>query len=155
LRLGDATIIDTLRIEWPSGIVQELRDVAPKQFLTVTKPADLQPQPQLFLRLQAKKLALHYGRIAPGSDRLTQPVFRQHLLDAWDTQMFSVPDGRAANHPFSVTTFSPPMEARFPGARVSLLRMGSPASSFAITASGVSFSKAAFCSVEAGASIRR
>lgn len=40
--LGDATIIDTLRIEWPSGIVQELRDVAPRQFLTVTEPARLQ-----------------------------------------------------------------------------------------------------------------
>ena len=26
--LGDATIIDTLRMEWPSGIVQELYDVA-------------------------------------------------------------------------------------------------------------------------------
>jgi hypothetical protein len=37
--LADATIIDTVRIEWPSGIVQELRDVAPRQFLTVTEPA--------------------------------------------------------------------------------------------------------------------
>ena len=36
--LADATTIDTVRIEWPSGIVQELRDVAPKQFLTVTEP---------------------------------------------------------------------------------------------------------------------
>jgi hypothetical protein len=37
--LGDAKIIDTVRIEWPSGIVQELHNVAPKQFLTVTEPA--------------------------------------------------------------------------------------------------------------------
>ena len=36
--LGDATIIDTVRIEWPSGIVQELRNVTAKQFLTVTEP---------------------------------------------------------------------------------------------------------------------
>jgi hypothetical protein len=35
--LADATSIDTLRIEWPSGIVQELRNVAPRQFLTVTE----------------------------------------------------------------------------------------------------------------------
>ena len=40
--LGDATIIETLRIEWPSGIVQELHDVAAKQSLTVTEPVRLQ-----------------------------------------------------------------------------------------------------------------
>jgi len=42
--LGDATSVDTLRIEWPSGIVQELTDVAPNQILTVTEPAGLIPQ---------------------------------------------------------------------------------------------------------------
>ena len=35
--LGDAAIIDTVRIEWPSGIVQEMHNVTPKQFLTVTE----------------------------------------------------------------------------------------------------------------------
>jgi hypothetical protein len=35
--LADATVIDTLRVEWPSGIVQELHDVAPRQFLTITE----------------------------------------------------------------------------------------------------------------------
>ncbi len=35
--LGDAAIAETVRIEWPSGIVQELHNVAPKQFLTVTE----------------------------------------------------------------------------------------------------------------------
>jgi hypothetical protein len=30
--LADATIIDTVRIKWPSGIVQELRDVRPASF---------------------------------------------------------------------------------------------------------------------------
>jgi hypothetical protein len=35
--LADATTIDTLRVEWPSGIVQELHDVAPRQFLTITE----------------------------------------------------------------------------------------------------------------------
>ena len=39
--VGDATNIDTVRIEWPSGTVQELHDVATKQFLTVTEPARL------------------------------------------------------------------------------------------------------------------
>jgi hypothetical protein len=35
--LGDATTIDSLRIDWPSGHVQELSDVAANQFLTVTE----------------------------------------------------------------------------------------------------------------------
>jgi len=42
--LGDATTIDTLRIEWPSGIVQELKDVTTDQILTVTEPPRLIPQ---------------------------------------------------------------------------------------------------------------
>ena len=36
--LADATNADLVRIEWPSGTVQELRDVAARQFLTVTEP---------------------------------------------------------------------------------------------------------------------
>lgn len=39
--LGDATIAETVRIEWPSGIVQEMHNVAAKQFLTVTEPPQL------------------------------------------------------------------------------------------------------------------
>jgi enediyne biosynthesis protein E4 len=35
--LGDATNVCTLRVEWPSGIVQELRHVAANQFLTVVE----------------------------------------------------------------------------------------------------------------------
>lgn len=53
--LGDATNIDTVRIEWPSGIVQELHDVAPKQFLTVTEPARLQASEAGVLRIQSWK----------------------------------------------------------------------------------------------------
>ena len=39
--LGDATNIDIVRIEWPSGTVQELHNLGTKQFLTVTEPARL------------------------------------------------------------------------------------------------------------------
>ena len=40
--LGDATIVDTVRIEWPSVTVQELHNVAPKQpMLTITEPPRL------------------------------------------------------------------------------------------------------------------
>jgi hypothetical protein len=35
--LGNATNVEVVRIEWPSGLVQELRDVAPKQLLTITE----------------------------------------------------------------------------------------------------------------------
>jgi len=40
--LGNATNAALVRIEWPSGTVQELRDVRAKQFLTVTEPARLE-----------------------------------------------------------------------------------------------------------------
>jgi hypothetical protein len=36
--LGDATAAEKVRIEWPSGQVQELTNVAANQFLTVTEP---------------------------------------------------------------------------------------------------------------------
>jgi len=35
--LGDATNVDLVRIEWPSGIVQTMTNVAVKQFLTVVE----------------------------------------------------------------------------------------------------------------------
>jgi hypothetical protein len=35
--LGDATNIDQVRIEWPSGIVQVLTNVTPRQFITITE----------------------------------------------------------------------------------------------------------------------
>ncbi len=41
--LGDATNVTTLRIEWPSGIVQELSNIAANQILTITEPAQLVP----------------------------------------------------------------------------------------------------------------
>ena len=37
--LGEATRIDSIQIEWPSGIVQTLTDVAADQYLTVTERA--------------------------------------------------------------------------------------------------------------------
>lgn len=42
--LAEADIADEVRIEWPSGIVQTFRDVAAKQFLTVTEPTRLEPR---------------------------------------------------------------------------------------------------------------
>jgi enediyne biosynthesis protein E4 len=53
--LGNATNIEVMRIEWPSGIVQEFHDVAPKQFLTLTEPARLQSLRAGGLRIQSWK----------------------------------------------------------------------------------------------------
>src|SRR6185369_14226742 len=45
--LGDATNVDRVRVEWPSGLVQELTDLAPKQFVTVIEPgAGISPPSQ-------------------------------------------------------------------------------------------------------------
>ncbi|MBI4658864.1 MAG: VCBS repeat-containing protein [Verrucomicrobia bacterium] len=43
--LGEATNVETLRIEWPSGIVQEIPNVPAKQLLTVIEPPRLQITP--------------------------------------------------------------------------------------------------------------
>jgi hypothetical protein len=39
--LGDATNVDIVRVEWPSGTVQELTNVAARQFLTIKEPSRL------------------------------------------------------------------------------------------------------------------
>lgn len=39
--LGDATNVDIVRIEWPSGTVQEFQNVAAKQILTIVEPPRL------------------------------------------------------------------------------------------------------------------
>lgn len=39
--LGDATVAEVVRIEWPSGMLQELTDVAADQVLTVVEPPRL------------------------------------------------------------------------------------------------------------------
>jgi hypothetical protein len=53
--LSDATNVNTLRIEWPSGVVQEFENVAPRQILTLTEPPRLLAKatngvPQFFLK---------------------------------------------------------------------------------------------------------
>jgi hypothetical protein len=41
--LGDATVADVVRVEWPSGIVQTMANVTAKQFLTLTEPSTTVP----------------------------------------------------------------------------------------------------------------
>ena len=91
--LGDATIIDTLRIEWPSGIVQELHDVAAKQSLTVTEPARLQALGAGVLRIQSwKGMAFE----VQSSTNLEQWLPVTTVTNLTGTLEFTDPD--AANH---------------------------------------------------------
>jgi hypothetical protein len=39
--LGDATVVDTVRVEWPSGVIQEFEMIAANQPLTITEPPRL------------------------------------------------------------------------------------------------------------------
>jgi len=66
--------------------------------------------------------------------------------------MSSVPDGRTANQPFLAATFKPPMGALLPGALVSLVVIGSPASSSSLMASGDKLPMAPFSAGVAGTS---
>jgi hypothetical protein len=50
---GDATSIELLRIEWPSGTVQEFRELAPRQILTLTEPAHLEMESPGELRIRS------------------------------------------------------------------------------------------------------
>lgn len=42
--LGDATRVESVRVEWPSGAIQELASVAPQQILTLHEPPGLLAQ---------------------------------------------------------------------------------------------------------------
>ena len=44
--LGDAIVVDIVRVEWPSGAVQEFRNAAVNQTLTVTEPPRLAASPR-------------------------------------------------------------------------------------------------------------
>ena len=64
--LGNATNIDTVRIEWPSGIVQTLNNVAVKQLLTVTEPT----------REQAAGQVVAWGPLTTRAKRTCRRTFR-------------------------------------------------------------------------------
>jgi len=71
--LGDATNIDTVRIEWPSGTVQELHNIGTKQFLTVTEPA----------RLKGSVISGQYQLVLNGGIGFTHDVQSSPNLVDW------------------------------------------------------------------------
>jgi hypothetical protein len=51
--LGDATVVEVVRIEWPSGIVQEFTNVPARQILAVTEPVGLKANAAGTLQFQS------------------------------------------------------------------------------------------------------
>jgi hypothetical protein len=92
--LGDAALIDTVRVEWPSKKVQELKGVATDQFLTITEPGG---QPRLSIVVQPEglqfKLVGDLGtsyRIERSSDLTTwQPLTTVTITSADGAAAFS------------------------------------------------------------------
>jgi hypothetical protein len=77
--LGNATNIEVLRIEWPSGTVQELRNQPPRQILTVTE------QPQLSISGSLSADLLHLSLV--GAVGSTYELQTTTDFDAWTTWM--------------------------------------------------------------------
>jgi hypothetical protein len=95
--LGDATNVMTLRIEWPSGIVQELTNVGTKQFLTVTEPPGLvMPRPG---ELQVTAWSNMTHRI-DASTNLVQWTPLVTLTNQARTAVFTDPDAASLRYRF-------------------------------------------------------
>src|SRR5439155_8378191 len=93
--LGSATNVETVRVEWPSGIVQELHGLPVKQFLTLTE-SDLSVTPAS-ITLNAGETALlsanttlspasvqwlHNGIPLPGATAPSLAITDVHASDA-------------------------------------------------------------------------
>jgi hypothetical protein len=108
--LGTATNIETVRVEWPSGLVQELPAVAPKQLLTVIEPAVL---------ISPASLTLNAGETATfnASTTLAAPLRFQWFHNGIPTPgataaslvITNVQAGDAGNYSVSVSQADPPM----------------------------------------------
>jgi hypothetical protein len=66
--LGDATVAEVVRIEWPSGIIQELTNVAADQILTVIEPVLLNLNAPDQLSWYSSKAREYTLESAPGID---------------------------------------------------------------------------------------
>ena len=73
--LGNATNVDLVRIEWPSGTMQELPSVAANQFLTVTEPHRLRIEFGPFNEIIVRWPAEAVGFVLQSSFRLNPPVW--------------------------------------------------------------------------------
>jgi hypothetical protein len=82
--LGDATKVDTLRIEWPSGIVQELKDVAVDQHLQVVESQDLiLPEPLSIQTCELDATGVFHATVNCGVDEAVCVLESSADLDRW------------------------------------------------------------------------
>jgi len=138
--LGDATSVDCVRIEWPSGMVQELFNLAPKQFLTVVEPsASISPTTQQVAAGESATFALatslpppvNYqwrlnGLPLPGETNLSLIIPGVELADVgnYSVRITNPETGFAFNTPSSsltgpvVFTLQPQSQALRPGSNV-------------------------------------
>lgn len=83
--LGDATHATSVRIEWPSGIVQELSQVAANQALTITEPGLLRltciPSPD-GVRIECRGAANETYELQTSTDLRTWSVIAMITTDA-------------------------------------------------------------------------
>ncbi len=105
--LGDATNVTTLRIEWPSGIVQEFNDVAADQHLTIVEHEDYPTNALpaiasvsastngLSLTIQEPTAGAHYA--LEGSTDLQNWAMLLGRTSAGGTQSFT--DTKTTNYP--------------------------------------------------------
>lgn len=92
--LGNASKADVLRIEWPSGIVQELSNVAANQILTVTEPVTLEALGEGRIRILCWKRQNYEVEVSDDLDHWTSLG-----IVAADLNRPVVLDPDAAGHP--------------------------------------------------------
>jgi hypothetical protein len=117
--LGAATNAEIVRIEWPSGITQELRAVTPKQLLTVIEPE---------ISISPSSLILNAGETATFtvSTSLASPLILQWLhngiavpnANATSLVISNVQGSDAGNYSLEVDQIDPPMTVLVKPARL-------------------------------------
>ncbi len=93
--LGDAISANVVRIEWPSGMVQELHAVGARQFLTVVEPeADISPRAQ---EVQAGQPALFAVASSLHPPVEFQWKFNGVALPGQTNSTFNIPEVQASH----------------------------------------------------------
>ncbi|RMD91267.1 MAG: hypothetical protein D6813_07955, partial [Calditrichaeota bacterium] len=116
--LKNASTIDSLIVEWPSGVIQKLANVTPNQFLTITEPV-LNNNPIV---------------VNPIPDQIIQlggPPFTRDLTA--EPAVFSDPDGDALT--FSALSDNPTIAiASISGSTLTVTAVGAGTATLAVTA---------------------
>jgi len=98
--LSEATVVETVRIEWPSGIVQELKNVAADQILTVNEPTPLEPYLKITDGTVELKVKSWIGLVhqIEASSNLEDWTHVTTLTNLTGTLKFADPAAKASSH---------------------------------------------------------